>query len=200
MAKARARCRQRTERRAERPPERRPAAARGDAAPELDRLIHERMRLAIVSALAVNDVADLQRAEGAARRHRRQPERARAQARGGRLRRLHQVLRRPHAADRVPADRRGPARARALPRPHGSADPADARALSMSLFFRPVDFTMQSTFAGACPALHVAIIMDGNGRWATRARAARALAGHRARRRAVRRVVEAAPGAGHRRR
>ena len=27
----------------------------GDAAPELDRLIHERMRLAIVSALAVND-------------------------------------------------------------------------------------------------------------------------------------------------
>ena len=33
----------------------RTAAARPPAAPELDRLIHERMRLGIVSALAVND-------------------------------------------------------------------------------------------------------------------------------------------------
>src|SRR5687768_11914330 len=43
--------------------------------------------------------------------------------------------------------------------------------------------------------LHVAIIMDGNGRWATERGLART-AGHRAGADAVRRVVEAAPGAG----
>ena len=48
---------------------------------------------------------------------------------------------------------------------------------------------MQST------SLHVAIIMDGNGRWATRRGLPRA-AGHRAGARAVRRIVEAAPGLG----
>ena len=48
---------------------------------------------------------------------------------------------------------------------------------------------MQST------SLHVAIIMDGNGRWATRRSLPRA-AGHRAGAEAVRRVVEAAPGLG----
>jgi undecaprenyl diphosphate synthase len=42
---------------------------------------------------------------------------------------------------------------------------------------------------------HVAIIMDGNGRWATR-RGRRRSAGHRAGADAVRRVVEAAPGLG----
>jgi len=47
---------------------------------------------------------------------------------------------------------------------------------------------MQST-------LHVAIIMDGNGRWATRRGLPRA-AGHRRGAEAVRRVVEAAPGQG----
>jgi undecaprenyl diphosphate synthase len=44
-------------------------------------------------------------------------------------------------------------------------------------------------------SLHVGIIMDGNGRWATRAGRRRA-EGHRAGARAVRRVVEAAPGLG----
>ena len=44
-------------------------------------------------------------------------------------------------------------------------------------------------------SLHVAIIMDGNGRWATRRGLPRA-AGHRAGIRAVRPVVEAAPGLG----
>src|SRR2546426_8163530 len=48
---------------------------------------------------------------------------------------------------------------------------------------------MQST------SLHVAIIMDGNGRWATRRGLPRA-AGHSAGARAVRRIVEAAPGLG----
>ena len=43
--------------------------------------------------------------------------------------------------------------------------------------------------------LHVAIIMDGNGRWA-RARGLPRAAGHRAGVEAVRRVVRAAPGLG----
>src|SRR5687767_9322935 len=43
--------------------------------------------------------------------------------------------------------------------------------------------------------LHVAIIMDGNGRWATE-RGLPRTAGHHAGADAVRRVVEAAPGAG----
>lgn len=50
----------------------------------------------------------------------------------------------------------------------------------------------QSTFPDA---FHVAIIMDGNGRWATERGLART-AGHRAGAEAVRRVVEAAPGEG----
>jgi undecaprenyl diphosphate synthase len=44
-------------------------------------------------------------------------------------------------------------------------------------------------------ALHVAIIMDGNGRWATR-RGLPRTAGHRAGARTVRTIVEAAPAAG----
>jgi undecaprenyl diphosphate synthase len=44
-------------------------------------------------------------------------------------------------------------------------------------------------------ALHVAIIMDGNGRWATQRRRPRAF-GHRAGAEALRRVVEAAPKLG----
>src|SRR5215470_523016 len=44
-------------------------------------------------------------------------------------------------------------------------------------------------------SLHVAIIMDGNGRWA-QARGLPRVAGHRAGADAVRRVVEAAPGLG----
>src|SRR6266542_3961880 len=49
-------------------------------------------------------------------------------------------------------------------------------------------FTSQST-------LHVGIIMDGNGRWAT-ARGLPRILGHRAGVEAARRVVEAAPEAG----
>jgi undecaprenyl diphosphate synthase len=44
-------------------------------------------------------------------------------------------------------------------------------------------------------SFHVAIVMDGNGRWATRRGLPRA-AGHRAGAEAVRRVVQAAPGCG----
>jgi undecaprenyl diphosphate synthase len=43
--------------------------------------------------------------------------------------------------------------------------------------------------------LHVAIVMDGNGRWAA-ARGLRRLSGHRRGVRAARRVVEAAPAQG----
>jgi undecaprenyl diphosphate synthase len=45
------------------------------------------------------------------------------------------------------------------------------------------------------PRLHVAVIMDGNGRWA-QARGLPRLAGHRAGAESVRRAVEAAPGIG----
>src|SRR5213079_1577268 len=44
-------------------------------------------------------------------------------------------------------------------------------------------------------SLHLAIVMDGNGRWATR-RGLPRVAGHRAGAEAVRRTVEAAPGLG----
>jgi len=54
---------------------------------------------------------------------------------------------------------------------------------------------MQSTFTSLTPGIHVAIIMDANGRWAA-ARGLPRWAGHRAGADAVRRVVEAAPGLG----
>ena len=53
----------------------------------------------------------------------------------------------------------------------------------------------QKPFAPAAAGLHVAIIMDGSGRWAER-RGWPRLAGHRAGVEAVRRVVRAAPEAG----
>ena len=54
---------------------------------------------------------------------------------------------------------------------------------------------MQSASPHAFTGLHVGIIMDGNGRWATRNGRPRP-EGHRAGAQAVRRVVEAAPGVG----
>src|SRR5215212_7040650 len=55
---------------------------------------------------------------------------------------------------------------------------------------------MQRTLSFATmPGMHVAVIMDGNGRWAN-ARGLPRVAGHRAGAQAVRRVVEAAPGLG----
>src|SRR6266446_10702721 len=53
---------------------------------------------------------------------------------------------------------------------------------------------MQSTVKQQA-GLHVAVIMDGNGRWATRRGLPRS-AGHRAGVQSVRRVVEAAPDLG----
>src|SRR5216683_4816371 len=63
------------------------------------------------------------------------------------------------------------------------------------MFFVGGSFTMQSAFP---EGLHVAIIMDGNGRWATR-RGLPRVAGHRAGIASVRRVVERAPDLGIRR-
>src|SRR5437867_5998861 len=54
---------------------------------------------------------------------------------------------------------------------------------------------MASTMPPPAPGLHPAIIMDGNGRWATERGLPRA-AGHRAGVEAMRRVVEAAPALG----
>jgi len=54
---------------------------------------------------------------------------------------------------------------------------------------------MQSTFLSVSQGIHVAIIMDGNGRWAAAQGLPRS-AGHRAGAEAVRRVVEAAPDLG----
>lgn len=53
----------------------------------------------------------------------------------------------------------------------------------------------QSSFTGDKDGLHVAIIMDGNGRWAAQ-RGLPRLMGHRAGAEAVRRTLEAAPGLG----
>jgi undecaprenyl diphosphate synthase len=53
----------------------------------------------------------------------------------------------------------------------------------------------QSSSSSLPPGLHVGIIMDGNGRWAT-ARSRARTAGHREGAQAVRRVVEAAPSTG----
>lgn len=60
--------------------------------------------------------------------------------------------------------------------------------------FRRHDFMSQRAESNK-DGTHVAIIMDGNGRWATR-RGMRRSAGHRAGADAVRRVVEEAPGLG----
>ncbi|MFQ5778115.1 MAG: di-trans,poly-cis-decaprenylcistransferase [Terriglobia bacterium] len=58
-----------------------------------------------------------------------------------------------------------------------------------------VNFAVKSPLRSDFPPLHVALIMDGNGRWAT-ARGRPRPEGHRAGAAAVRRVVEAAPGLG----
>src|SRR5262245_15288811 len=57
------------------------------------------------------------------------------------------------------------------------------------------EITQESADASVRQDFHVAIIMDGNGRWATR-RGLPRIAGHRAGVETVRRIVEAAPGLG----
>src|SRR5207302_846870 len=80
-------------------------------------------------------------------------------ARGGAVHHLHEVVRGADPEDRVSAHRCRAARAGALPGPHGSVD---SRHPSGVRFFLRTDFMPQSS------SLHLAIVMDGNGRWATR--------------------------------
>src|SRR5436309_941137 len=142
-------------------------------------------------------VARLQRPQDAAADLRRQPERARAQARGRRLRHVHEDLRESPAPHRLPPDRTGAAGPGPLPGPPGGHHPrrkGHARALSPALFFFRGDFMTQSALEDQA-GLHVAVIMDGNGRWAT-ARGLPRTAGHARGAAAVRRTVEAAPALG----
>ena len=60
---------------------------------------------------------------------------------------------------------------------------------------RKVGAAARPELQGAAPPRHVAVIMDGNGRWAAARHLPRA-AGHRAGAQAVRRTIEAAIGAG----
>ena len=110
------------------------AAAHGPL--ELDRLIHERMRLAMVSALAVNESLTfnelkrlLETTDGNLSVHARKLEEAGyvecKKSFEGRV-----------PQDGVPVERCRAAGARALPRAHGSADPEYARSLKpRALFF-----------------------------------------------------------------
>src|SRR5262245_34699079 len=78
--------------------------------------------------------------------------------------------------------------------------PACAACAPPETLFLPGNFTMQSPLLQqvtqqASQSLHVAIIMDGNGRWASRLGLPRT-AGHHAGVEAIHRVVEAAPDLG----
>ena len=97
----------------------------------LDRLIHERLRLGILSALAVNESLTfndlkklMQTTDGNLSVHARKLEEAG-------LHRVHQVVRGPRAEDGVHDHAAGSPRARALSRSHGSAHSRDARALTV---------------------------------------------------------------------
>ncbi len=63
------------------------------------------------------------------------------------------------------------------------------------LSLEPCFMTQSASFSGVRPGLHIAIIMDGNGRWAE-TRGWPRIAGHRAGAGTVRRIVEAARRAG----
>ena len=104
----------------------------GDAS-KFDRLVHERLRLGILSALTVNESLTfnelkklLDTSDGNLSVHARKLEEAGVCG-------LHQELRGPCAAHRLPADGRRAACARSLPGPHGSAHPGHARKVG-SLF------------------------------------------------------------------
>jgi DNA-binding HxlR family transcriptional regulator len=180
------------------PPAKGRKRARRKTPVELDRVIHERVRLAIVSALAgaeslsFNELKDLlDITDGNLSVHARRLEEAGFVACEKSF--VDRVPRTEYSltAGRSPGPRR-------VPRPHGIPDPAGARGLSQPLprpdIMTEEGFMIQSTF-GEHGGFHVAIIMDGNGRWA-QARGLPRTAGHRAGATAVRRVVEAAPSQG----
>ena len=155
----------------------------GSHAQKLDRLIHERLRLGILSALSVNDSLKfnelkklLDTTDGNLSVHARKLEEAGyvacAKSFEGRMPKTEYKLTRSRQA-----------RAGKISGSHGSPDPSHAG--KVSLFLCPNNFAAQST-------LHTGIIMDGNGRWAL-ARGMPRVAGHRAGVETVTRVVEAAP-------
>ena len=162
-------------------------------APKLDRLIHERLRLGILSALSVNESLTfnelkklLDTTDGNLSVHARKLEEA------GYLT-CTKIVRRAGAAERLQAERRRPARARALPRSHGSAHPGDAREIA-------TDGSETHAFLCLYDFKFKVLCIAGSSWMATAAgRSARGLpriAGHRAGVETVRRVVEAAPDAG----
>ena len=171
-----------------------PAAPR--EALDLDRLIHERMRLGIVSALAVNDRLSfndlkqlLKTTDGNLTVHARKLEEA------------GYVACEKYFDGRVPKTEyrltRRPARARALPRPHGSDHPRHPGGLS-GRRFALANFAEKSSLQRTRSMRSRAPRRDHHGRQralGARARPART-AGHEAGAGAVRRTVEAAPDLG----
>jgi DNA-binding transcriptional ArsR family regulator len=136
----------------------------------LDRLIHERVRLGMLSALAVTDVMNftelkqvLDTTDGNLSVHARKLEEA------------EYVSCTKSFQDRVP---------------HTDYRITRKRRRGCGAFFTGGYFMIQSTTHNSEPR-HVATIMDGNGRWATK-RALPRPAGHRAGVSAARRVIEAA--------
>ena len=149
-------------------------------------LIHERTRLAIVSALAVNASLTFNELKELLRVTRRQPERSCAKARGRRLHRLREIIFRPIAEDRIPPDAAG---RRALEKYLDHME-ALIRATRERLRMKRI---INSTTAWAeqrllriipNPKLHVAILLDGNGRWAAARGLPRSRPSRRRRRRA----------------
>ena len=200
MADSSAARRQRSEGRRRDARARRSAGGRGAAggSASLDNLIHHRIRLGIVSALAAvesltfNEIkALLETTDGNLSVHARKLEEADYVTCTKTF-----DSRRPRTEYR--AHPGGPARARPVSDPHGSVDPGNARhaqALRVAPIFLRGDFDMQSTSRVNERGIHVAVIMDGNGRWA-RGRGLPRSAGHHAGVDAIRRIVEAAPDAG----
>ena len=144
---------------------------RDEGGAEVFRLVNERVRLGILSALAVTRIAELRRPETDARRHRRESEHSRAKARRGAVHCLRKDVPGSTSADAIHVDAERTGGIRTLSRPHGGIDQSDAQT------------DMNS------PVRHLGIIMDGNRRWAAR-RGLPASLGHRAGVTAARRVVE----------
>ena len=92
----------------------------------LDRVIHDRTRLAILAALAASETLSFTDLKSHHGHDGRESERARAQARGCRLRDVREDVCRPHPADGVPAERGRTAGVREVSRPHGRAHQGDA--------------------------------------------------------------------------
>ncbi len=144
---------------------------RDEGGAEVFRLVNERVRLGILSALAVTEFLELRRSQTDARRHRWKSEHSRAKARRGGVHFLREDVPGSTSAYAIHADAERTRGVRTLSRPYGGIDQSDAQT------------DMNS------PVRHLGIIMDGNRRWATR-RGLPASLGHRAGVTAARTIVE----------